>query len=61
MSFTTQLQVQRIEKYAHLLKEIYDLQVQVDFLREELNKLAVNMSQDDINEANLMLKRDFLD
>lgn len=61
MSFTTQLQVQRIEKYAHLLKEIYELQEQLDFLRDELHNLAINMSQDDINDANLILKRDFLD
>lgn len=58
MSISTELQIKRIRQYKNLLLKIYDLEMQVSILRDDLRNLAVNMTQEDINEANELLARE---
>jgi len=57
MSISTHLQLERIKEYANLCLKIYDLEMEVSQFRDELTNLAANMSQEDINEANILLRK----
>lgn len=53
----TELQQKHIKDYANLLLKIYLLELEVMSFRDELTNLARRMSQDDINEANMLLRK----
>lgn len=57
MSLTTDLEIRNIKEYADLLEKIYHIQINLDYLRDRLSNLASYMSQEDINEANKLLKK----
>ena len=57
MSISTQLQLERIKEYANLCLKIYDLENEVSWFRDKLSNLAACMSQEDINEANMLLRQ----
>lgn len=59
MSLFTEIQISRIHKYAEYLEQIYDKENELDYLRDELRNLQAFMSQEDINEANEILRKKY--
>lgn len=57
MTISTEFEVRRIMEYANTLRKIYDLQEQISYLRDKLINLACCMTQEDINEANMLFEK----
>lgn len=59
MSLTTDFEIKNIKEYARLLRAIYDKQMELSLLKDELINLSCCMSQEDINEAQALLERQY--
>lgn len=56
MSISTIIEVNNIKAYAELLKRQYELREKLSFINDKLINLSINMSNEDINKANILFK-----